>query len=146
MASLNRGGPIKRTPMKTKPSKRKREAQAAKDRNRPLLWERCGGRCECCGVFVDEKAWEWSHRRQDGAGGSAAYNQRVTNGLVSCSPFGCNYKISADADWQQRARDNGWIVHRGADPAALPVLLFLTGWSFLMDDGTVEPLDAAPLT
>lgn len=132
--------------MKTGKSRRQRESEAQRRSNRPVLWARCKGRCELCGAPVDEKAWEWSHRRQSGAGGSAAYNQKVTNGLVSCPWPGCNYQISADADWQQRARDNGWIVHRGADPAALPVLLFLTGWSFLMDDGTVEPLDAAPLT
>lgn len=126
--------------MKAKKSKRQRAAEAEKRSNRPILWERCKGFCECCGTPVTETGWEWSHRRQNGAGGSAAYNQRVTNGLVSCSPFACNYLISADADMQQKARENGWIVHRGADPAAMPVNLFLHGWVFLNEDGTVTPM------
>jgi hypothetical protein len=78
---------------------------------------------------------EHSHRSHAGMGGAPS-TLRASNLLLSCGPFGCNWRLSGDADFAALGRTNGWLIRRGADLETSPVLV-RSQWVLLGDDGRV---------
>jgi hypothetical protein len=88
------------------------------------------GVCEGCG---QRAAQEWAHRIARSQMGRWC----PSNGLHLCSA-GCHARAHANPAW---ARDMGWILRAGSDPAAAPVWLAAHGWALLDPDGGIT---AAP--
>lgn len=103
---------------------------------------RDGDRCVMCNALAPKGGREHSHRAHAGMGGSPR-SVRPANLLLSCGPFGCNYRLSHDADFAELGRRNGWLLDRDADPESVPVL-YHGAWVLLDDHGDIR--DAAGIT
>jgi len=104
-----------------------------------VLRDRSGDRCELCGG----PAGNSHHRRPRGMGGSRdPQTDLPSNGLRICGSgtTGCHGLIEQDRAW---ARDLGYLVRQGVDPATVPVVLRQPGghldWVLLGEDGSVTP-------
>ncbi len=130
--------PRRRKPMSSKPTPRKVVALAEVRAAKAIIWVRCQGRCEMCGRQLEERAWEFCHRVQVGAGGHGL--NTVANGLASCpGPTGCNQRLSADAHVARAGRLLGFILGRQANPLTHPVHIHGRGWVLLDDGGGITP-------
>lgn len=92
--------------------------------------DREGGRCARCAhpCLHDGQA---HHRRPKGMGGSTAQDTNThANGLWLCA--GCHAWVHAHPG---QAREEGWLVAQGRDPAAVPVRYRGT-WTVLAHDGS----------
>lgn len=107
-------------------------------KQRAVMFERARGCCEVCGCRLREKGWNAHHRAGRGMGGT---RREVTcaDGLVVCGSgtTGCHGLIERERKW---ALDNGFLVSRWADAAAVPVLV-RGAWARLTPQGTVTWLD-----
>ncbi len=100
-----------------------------------LLRERSVGRCEMCGG----PATNTHHRRPRGMGGSKDPATNTPANLVrvcGSGSTGCHGWIESN---REAARDCGYLVGQGHDPATVPVLLMTSGglfeWVLLDADG-----------
>lgn len=128
---------LARTPFVAKRAKRSPEENQA----RALVAARSNGTCEGCGWAP---ASEWAHRVARSRGGLWA----ASNGLHLCSsgdprsPWGGGLGCH---EWSHKnpveARSVGWILRRGQDSTAIPVLLPVIGWALLADDGSITPIE-----
>jgi hypothetical protein len=99
-------------------------------RARRIVYARSGGWCEVCG---GRGATQWHHRKNRSQGGKWT----AANGLHLCAP--CHTHITHHPI---AARDNGWSVLSGHDPAASRVrLAHRPGWCLLSDAGDVTETD-----
>lgn len=98
--------------------------------------KRAGGYCECCGgpCYVSDHAYH--HRRSKGMGGSKdVITQTPENVVLVC---GRDNRSRCHGDIHQnpeQAREAGWLVRQGADPAAVGILLHNGRYVFLTHDG-----------
>lgn len=105
---------------------------------RALVDYRSGGYCEVCSVPCSG-AGQYHHRRARGMGGSRdPRSGSASNCLFLCLP---------DHEWVERfgrdvARDKGWLVRQGVDPAQVPVWRF-DRWVLLTDTGDLLEVEAA---
>jgi hypothetical protein len=101
---------------------------------------RAGGRCECCGINAISGASAYHHRRGKGMGGSRdTSTHTVANVVLVC---GRDNKSGCHGDVHQHpfeARENGWTVRQGADPARIPILLHDGRTVFLGDSYSIFP-------
>lgn len=118
----------------------KRRYTGPTPRTLDALRERCGLRCERCGVpFSDGNRGDPHHRRPRGAGGSKAPGTNSLPNLVAACRVCHDYIESHRA----QALSEGWLVPQGKDPARVPLLSRLHGgWVTLGNDGSVTPAAA----
>jgi hypothetical protein len=115
-------GPV-RTPMARRaPQRTTQEAEA-----RRLVALRSLGICEGCGRHA---AQDWAHRIARSQMGRWC----PSNGLHLCARGGCHDRAHASPVW---AREMGWILRSGSDPATEPVWLAAHGWVLLALDGSM---------
>jgi hypothetical protein len=85
---------------------------------------RAAGRCECCGINAVTGNTAYHHRRAKGMGGSRdSATHTPQNVVLVCgrdNKSGCHGDIHGHPF---EAREAGWTVRQGADPARVPVLL-----------------------
>jgi hypothetical protein len=105
------------------------------DEVRGIVTRRAKHHCECCGGTLFVGFQSHHHRRPSGMGGSsdaAAHTpQNVVHVCGRDNRTGCHGDIHQNPE---QAREHGWLVRQGADPAKVPVLLW---------DGRPVLLDAA---
>jgi hypothetical protein len=143
-APLQTRSSLSRSPMSRKPSGRRKRMTKLRRDAYEIVGERSGGRaCEMCGRVTAEH--EHSHRSHAGHGGAPS-TLRASNLLLSCAPFGCNWRLSADADFAELGREKGWLIGRGDDPENTPVEI--RGRSVLLRDNgeVIECPDGAANT
>jgi 5-methylcytosine-specific restriction protein A len=86
---------------------------------RETVVTRAGRHCESCGGPCYLKDHALHHRRVKGMGGSKdAATHTVSNLVLVCAS--CHRAIHENPE---QARDAGWLVRQGADPARVAVLL-----------------------
>jgi hypothetical protein len=102
------------------------------DAERKVVKERAGNRCERCGTFLNIYAAHDHHRKPRQMGGGTdplQYINSPSNRLYLC-PW-CHTDVESDRDLSYLS---GWLVHRGDDPAKVPVKLW-DGWFVLNRHG-----------
>jgi hypothetical protein len=95
--------------------------------------------CERCSVPVAAMPHEVHHRRPRGAGGSSRPDTNLPSNLVllcGTSTSGCHGFCESERD---AAREEGFLVRQGADPALQPVLHARFGRVLLDAAGGVTP-------
>jgi NTP pyrophosphatase (non-canonical NTP hydrolase) len=104
-----------------------------------LLRERSIDRCEMCGG----RATNSHHRRPRGLGGSRdPKTDAASNGVRICGSgtTGCHGWVEGN---RETARELGWLVRQGQDPAEVPILLMrpagVLEWVLLDDEGAAIP-------
>lgn len=97
------------------------------------LYRRAGGRCECCGEPLNNRA-ERHHRQRRRDGGD-----RLSNLLLLLPEHHAHWTTHPAV-----AKDLGFIVPTGFDPAETPVRHGRRGWVLLADDGGWEATTAPP--
>lgn len=124
-----------RTPISRRMTPRLRKSRAEFREIRPLVWERDGGLCVCCGLPAGLD-WECHHRDPRGMGGSRSGDTHSFANLITLRKWCHRY-------WEQRrelARDLGYLV-----PMGIPVdehsIFYLGRWSRLAHDGQVLDLE-----
>ena len=98
----------------SKTNKRRREQKAGPSMAelRPLLWKRCGGRCEFCGITLDFETFEAHHRKFRSRGGL----DRIENLVALCAD--CHHWAHSEGT---KATKTGFAVPSVFDPATVPV-------------------------
>ena len=102
---------------------------------RARLMARSGGFCEVRVAGCWDEASQAHHRRPRGLGGSKnPTTGQASNGLMVCLP--CHQHLETVE--RAEARDRGWLVRQGADPAEIPVYRYRR-WVLLDDEGGITP-------
>ncbi len=108
---------------------------------RPLLWERCKGRCEITGVPLQYDTFDAHHRRPKGMGGTTRGNRDNIECLLALDPIihnGAPHSVHQDPQW---SRPLGYLVSTYVDdPGQVPVALLERYWVLLGTDGLYHPL------
>ena len=84
---------------------------------RAVMLARSGGRCECCGGYV-EKGWTAQHRLARGMGGTRRTVTAADGMVVHELP--CHRYIESHPT---RALEMGWRIPQGDDPETAPMTL-----------------------
>lgn len=90
---------------------------------RSMVLARAGHRCESCGTSILGTPYSLHHRRPKGMGGTrAATVHSLVNLLALCGSgtTGCHGLVHLHPT---AARDAGYLVHQGASPARVAVLV-----------------------
>lgn len=116
-------------------SKRRLASGEAMKLVRPIIWRRCAGLCEYCGVALgDFECFEAHHRKLRSRGGGDG-----PENIVATHPP-CHDRIHARPESSQ---ENGFMVSSWDDPASIP-LLYMGRLALLGSDGSIVDL-AGPL-
>lgn len=128
---MKRGKPLqRRTPLArgTKPLARPRAPQPRKMRRSPMdktlraaVYARSGGRCDACGTYLPEDAWQAHHRQLRGMGNGRGADS--LGNLVALHAVCHRWVHDNPAD----ARTHGFIVPSWANPDETPVHLHRDG-------------------
>jgi hypothetical protein len=100
---------------------------------RLLLFERCSGYCERCGIPLDEHNMAAHHRRLRSQGGQ----DQIENLLALHHACHNGHTRSIHAN-PAESYLNGWMVRSHTQPDAAPVLLPGRRWVLLTPDGTYQ--------
>ena len=139
---MKRSGALARkTPLarSTKPLRYRSAKTAVPPATRAVVWRRDGHACVRCGET--QGSLSLHHRLPRGAGGSTAPR---TNGaanlilLCGSGTTGCHGWVESN---RTESYDLGYLVRRGSEPAAVPVL-HRTRWVQLGADGGYEGMPA----
>lgn len=103
-----------------------------------LVKARANGRCERCAAWIATDA-EVHHRIPRGMGGSRDPRINLPSNLLVLCPA-CHRSAESN---RQESYENGWLVHRTAEPNATPVESKLHGYVLLGDDGSIQPIGGA---
>lgn len=138
-SQLQRGGPLRRTPLARGREQRPRPVKVNRPRDtgptpaqRHLVVDRAAGCCELCGRILHD-GYEWlethsfHHRQPRGAGGTSRPEvNSPANVLLLCGTGteGCHGFVEAH---RRSAEQEGWLVRHGLDPADVPVTVFAGG-------------------
>lgn len=138
-ARLRRGALVRQSAMTRTAAARKPppEIKLPKPTRRPMfppglreaVYERAGHCCDMCGQILSVKSWECHHRRLRSQGG-----RDEPENLLALH-HSCHRDAHSHRDW---ARDCGYIVHSGDDPATQPVLRHGWRWQIPTPDGWVR--------
>lgn len=137
---------MKRTPMRrsTKPiapvsATKKRRVEQRKGPSmaelRPLLWRRCGGRCERCGCPLTFEGFEAHHRKFRSRGGL----DRIENLVALC---GEHHRWAHSQG--REAGAEGFSVQATGDPSRIPIRLPNARRAYLLPDGTYAVWTPSP--
>lgn len=120
--TLERKTPLRRTPMKRTASRPRDTGPNATTRD--VVWIRAGGRCEVCGnPLAGVLGFSRHHRLPRRMGGSSRPELNTPANLIllcGSGTTGCHGRIESN---REQAYAEGLLLHDGADPAAVPVLL-----------------------
>lgn len=98
---------------------------------RRLVWERCGGYCEVCGLGLSEDSFDFHHRKLKSRGGKDS----APNGLA-CHHF-CH--LVTVHNHPRISAEKGWMVSKYDDELAVPISL--GGSQFLLTaDGKYQEI------
>lgn len=106
--------------------------------------ERDQGRCASCGMLiVGERSRDWSlhHRRPAGMGGDRSPVSHGPANLVllhGCGVSLCHGHVESN---RTESYDLGLLVHKAADPRAVPIEHAVHGRVLLTEEGGVEPCE-----
>lgn len=100
---------------------------------RLTVYERAGGKCECCGDMLKLSGYECHHRKLRSRGGQDS----VSN--LACLCRLCHRRLHGRIKF---AEENGFIVSQFDDPAAVPMLVNLSEPFFLVPDGSYRAVGA----
>lgn len=95
--------------------------------------------CERCNVPLAAADGQVHHRRPRGAGGSSRTDTNLPSNLVllcGTPTTGCHGFCESERD---AAREQGWLVRQGGDPASVPVVHARFGRVLLDAVGGVTP-------
>lgn len=124
---IPRGSGLRRT--QAKPKSRKSTGPTATTRE--VVWSRAGGRCELCGgSLAGMVGFSVHHRLPRRMGGSSRPELNTPANLIllcGSGTTGCHGRIESH---REQAYAEGLLLHDGADPAAVPVLLHTTAGAF----------------
>lgn len=84
---------------------------------RPIVWARCMGRCELCGLSLSESDWQAHHRQRRGRGTA----DWCPCNVLALHPACHNMHRDSVHDNVTRSRASGHLVSRYAEPAHVPV-------------------------
>lgn len=108
---------------------------------RPMLWERCSGRCEVTGQQLDYETFDMHHRRNKGMGGTDRDNVDSPANLLALAPHihnGGPHSVHGSRLW---AELYGYLVPKHvADPGMWPVKLLGRRWVLLTESGGYAPV------
>lgn len=111
---LKRTTPLKRGTPKPRRASGSRPPKTVRD----LVWTRDDAACVRCGLNVSGRPHSIHHRVLRGQGGSHTPDNLITLcGIGSTLCHGWVHENRAEA------RDNGWILYPGDNPAEMPLLL-----------------------
>jgi len=120
--SIKRGNGFKtRKPMSKRPGRRSQDNAAARSSAWPVIYQRCGGACELCGIADNGRNnLVWAHifgRPGSGANlGVWASSAELTTLLCSANPSsgenGCHDAVDLDLNHDMRAAVRGWAWAR----------------------------------
>jgi hypothetical protein len=129
-SALSRRGALQRGAEMSRKASRAKSAKAHvwPTGLRDFVLARADGRCDMCGKPLPYR-WECHHRRLLAQGGT----DDPTNLLALDYP--CHAEAHEERTW---ARDHGYIVHRGTDPAERPVWRHGRVWQLPTDGGWVD--------
>lgn len=97
---------------------------------------RSGGFCEVRTQHCWDEGSQTHHRRARGMGGSRdPRTGGAANALTVCLP--CHDHLEKN---RTEARENGWLVRQGTDPATVPVYRYRR-WVLLDDQGGIAPVE-----
>lgn len=111
--------------------------------------ERDGHACMRCGKAIrGNRGWDWSmqHRLPRGQGGTSNPAINLPSNLLSVCGSATTLCHGHMESYRTEAEQKGWLVRRGNDPKAQPVLVARgTRWVYLDDDANYldSPGDAA---
>ena len=144
---------MKRTPLKRrtplraaaqlvarKQTKRNTRREGVPADTRVLLWARSKGRCEVCEIDLTGPVpvpISAHHRLPRQAGGDRRPDvHSPANLLLLCGTgtTGCHGDIERNRSW---AYERGYLVHRGLEPAEVPVRMHGRTW-LLLPDGSLR--------
>lgn len=124
------GGPLPRTPLRTRAVQLPRVAPEPKPKTRAgeftaatrrQLRARFAGLCAVCGLPLPPFGWTGQHRRARGAGGSTAPDTASAANGVAVHELPCHRWIEGNPT---AALPLGLRVPQGTDPATVPVQLY----------------------
>jgi 5-methylcytosine-specific restriction protein A len=137
--NLRRSGFLTRTPMTRKRMRRtvSRPGSGIPAEVREAVILRDEGKCQRCGMWVANVPSSIQHRlprRMGGRSGLAlVQSYDMANLVLVCgsatTPGSCHQWMENE---RTQAHDDGWLLHEGEDPAAIPVLTEW-GWRLLGD-------------
>ena len=113
----------------TKTIARQRRDSGPSDRERMVVRDRAGGRCELCGVVLHDGA-SWvavhsvHHRLPRGMGGSRRADVHAPYALLllcGSGTTGCHGRVESN---REAAYAAGTLVRQSADPATVPVIVW----------------------
>ncbi|MET1062470.1 MAG: hypothetical protein ABWX71_06205 [Aeromicrobium sp.] len=149
---MKRGGELARRPMgragarpRTKKSTPKRRNTGPTATVSSIVWARAGGRCELCGgSLAGVIGFSKHHRLPRRMGGSSRPELNTPANLImlcGSGTTGCHGRVESR---REQAYAEGLLLHDGADPATVPVLLLPSTHAFaelvyLTVDGTYSP-------
>ena len=93
---------------------------------RDATYKRAGGRCDCCGLWIPQDAFDCHHRQLRSRGG-----KDVIENLVALR-HQCHMWVH---EHPREATESGLMVHSWADPADIPVRrydghLYIPRWTW----------------
>jgi 5-methylcytosine-specific restriction endonuclease McrA len=93
-------------------------------------------RCSLCGKLIDLH-YELHHRRPRGSGGSKDPKTNLPSNGVLLDPS-CHRWVESN---RELARERGFLVRQGNDPAMQPIDHAVFGLAYLNTDATWTPFD-----
>jgi hypothetical protein len=108
---------------------------------RPIIWRRCGGRCEVSGKPIEYESFDAHHRRLKGMGGTSRPDRDAPFNLLALHPQVHNPgpgTVHGERDW---SIGRGYMIEKhNQAPARRPVLLFDDRWVYLTETEFYVPL------
>ena len=103
-----------------------------------LIFERCQGVCEMCGMPAMDP--QFHHRRPRGMGGTSRKETGSPANALYVHPS-CHASIESN---RSSSLENGYLVSQSADPASVRVLRWGV-WVMLNEDGSVTDAGNQPI-
>ena len=101
---------------------------------RELVWQRSKGRCEACGLPLDEETWDFSHRKAKSNFSKRGETPDFVENGMAIHHFPC-HMVSVE-NHPVLARQKGWRVPSYRDPRTEPIALYGAIWVHLNANGT----------
>lgn len=109
--------------------------------SRPIVWERCKGRCEVSGQPITEAQFEAHHRRNKGMGGTSRPDTHAPYNLLALHPKihnGGPDSVHGRREWSD---ERGYLIPKHHNvPERRPFLLHGRRWVLVQDGAFYVPL------
>lgn len=123
---------------RSKDKRRSRGLKRIPPKTRALIYERCQGRCEKCGASMVFASMVLHHRIRKAQGRSDDPSNLLAV-TATCHTLGTD-SIHLNPE---NSYKNGWLIHKGGNPAEVPILLYGKMLIYLEPDGSYrKPFNA----